>query len=362
MSRRKNNDEELTEALNSIEMEYWFDMEGIEYKKAHGSSGEQLNVKECPCCGNSNWKVYVNAETGLGNCFVCEEGLNKWKFIRNSLGGSNRDVVNHIKESAKEQGWRPVRKKKAVATDSDVDLKVPGSFPLPWKGRNCAYLTNRGISSETAEYFKLRLCVNGVFPYELNGKKLKQSYKSRLIIPVFDLNGDMVTFQGRDITGTAERKYLFPPGFASTGSILYNGVNAIGVKHVVIGEGAFDVFSIKAAIDSDINLRADTVAVGSFGKHLSHGDSNSQLAKLITLKDRGLETVTMMWDGEPAAINAAIDAAMLIGKYGIKARVAILPPGLDPNEMSITEVVKCIYEAVSINKLTALQLKIRHKV
>lgn len=357
VSRKKNN-ADLEEALDTIDMEYWLDQEGIEYKHTRGTSGEQLNIKSCPCCGNDSWKVYMNAETGLGNCFVCEEKLNKWKFIKAEMGAAtSREVVDNIKMSAREQGWRPA-KKKSIAVEAPTDLNLPQSFPLPHNGKNLAYLENRGIGSDLAEYFKLRISMNGTFPFKHNGRNLKQDYSKRLIIPVYDMGGEMVTFQGRDITGTAEKKYLFPPGFASTGSVLYNGMNAVGVEHIVIGEGVFDVFSIKAAIDSEMGLR-HMAAIGTFGKHLSRGDNESQLAKLLYLKESGLKSVTFMWDGEKPALLAAIETGLLVSSYGIEAKLAILPDGKDPNESSKEQVVKSIYSAERITKLSATKLKLR---
>jgi DNA primase len=101
---------------------------------------------------------------------------------------------------------------------------------------------------------------------------LSKHYNRRVLIPIYDLDGKLVSFQGRDITGTAEKKYLFPPGYArATGEHLYNGHNVIGrPSDVVVGEGAFDVIAIKVAFDADPTLR-DVVPVGTFGKHLSHG-------------------------------------------------------------------------------------------
>lgn len=358
VSRRDGN-RELEEAIETIDMEYWLDQQGIDYRNTRGSSGEQLNIKECPCCGNENWKVYMNAESGLGNCFVCEEKLNKWKFIRNILSDATpREVIEQIKQSAKEQGWRPARVTTA-AVDEQSDLLLPTSFALPHCGKSLKYLDNRGINSDIAKYFNLRISTNGVFKYTLHGKAMVQDYSKRIIIPIYDMSGELVSFQGRDITGTAEKKYLFPPGYASTGSILYNAHNVIGLSHLVMGEGVFDVAATKIAMDGDVNLR-DIGQIGSFGKHLSHGDTNSQLAKLIYLKEKGLKTLTYMWDGESKAIVAAVDSAMIVNQYGIQTRIAILPKDKDPNECNAAEVINAFYKAETINKLTATKIKLKY--
>jgi DNA primase len=351
---------ELQEAIETLDIEAWLDDQGVTYKQARGARGRQANVKECPCCGNSNWKVYIGLETGLGNCFAgdCETKFNKWSFIKAQLGSdSNRDVVEHITSFAKSQGWRPKRKV-AVAVNLDTALKLPKSIALPHNQRNLKYLDNRNITGAISQYFSLRYSHDGEFVYQDdNGKTLAQDYSHRVIIPVFDLEGDLVTFQGRDITGEAPKKYLFPPGFASTGSVLYNGQNAHAAKHVVIGEGVFDVAATKIALDEQMELR-DVVPIGSFGKHLSHGDDHSQMAKLAKLRDGGLEMVTFMWDGEDKAIDAAIEAALMVKKIGLTARVAVLPEGRDPNEVPAAVVRDAFWKATTINPMAATRMKL----
>lgn len=350
-------DEELQEVIDAIDIESWLDAEGIRYRNTRGARGPQLNVKECPVCGDTDYKVYLSAETGLGNCFhgSCETKFNKWKFISNYLGTPARDVIEHMKAFAREQGWRPPRRR-AVAVSNRGPLTLPESIPLPYNGRNLKYLDNRGIAGPIAEYFELRYSSRGAFDYISDeGRPMSQDYSGRIIIPIYDLDGDLVSFQGRDITGSADKKYLFPPGFASTGTHLYNGYNAIGVEHVVLGEGVFDVAAIKVAFDADVSLR-DIVPVGSFGKHLSHGDENSQLAKLVALKEKGLRIATFMWDGEKRAIHDAVKAAQLVASIGLVARVALLPKGKDPNECPAQAVHDAFFKAVTINSASATKL------
>ncbi|MDR9846989.1 hypothetical protein [Herbaspirillum huttiense] len=359
-----NSNEELQEALGQIDIEAWMDREGVRYRHTTGSRGAQLNVKDCPCCGNSNYKVYINAETGLGNCFHgdCETKFNKWKFISAQLGRSVRETVEHVKQVAREQGWRPPRKKSLATSVETGPLRLPASLPIPVKGRNLKYLENRNISADVAEYFDMRICVKGQFEYRSQeGRRMRQDYSNRIILPVFDLEGDLVSFQGRDITGKAEKKYLFPPGFASTGSHLYNGHNAVGAEHICAGEGVFDVAAIKVALDQEMSLR-DVVPVGTFGKHLSHGAEDSQLAKIMALRDRGLKVVTIMWDGEKKAINAAIDAGLLLRSMGLTARVAVLPPDKDPNEVPASVVRECFYKAVAITPQVAAKMRLAMKL
>lgn len=355
--------QELQEALDTLDIEEWLDREGVRYRSQRGASGRQLNIKECPCCGNSNYKVYLNADTGLGNCFAgsCQEKFNKWKFIAKTLNVSNAAVMEHIKQVAREQGWRPP-KKVSAPVQNDAELLLPHSYALPINGKNLKYLENRNITKDIAAYFHLRFCKQGGFTYkDDNGRTIVQDYSNRIIIPVFDLDGVLVSFQGRDITGTADKKYLFPPGFASTGSIIYNGHNAIGATDLVIGEGCFDTAAIKIAFDEEMALR-HVAPVGSFGKHLSIGGDDSQLGKLMYLKERGLKRITYMWDGEKQAIDDAIQAALITHKCGITSRIALLPKDRDPNEVPASVVRNAYWKAEVVNPMIAAKMRILQRV
>jgi DNA primase len=358
MSRIENT--ELQEALETIDLESWLDAEGVRYRPTRGKSGPQFNVKECPVCGNSKYKVFLNQESGLGNCFHgdCEAKFNKWRFIHATLGGTARATIEHIKHFARTQGWRPKRVK-AAATSTGA-LTLPESIPLPYNGRNLKYLENRGITADIAQYFELRFSHHGKFPYlDGSGEPVEQDYANRIIIPVFDLEGQLVSFQGRDITGTADRKYLFPPGFASTGSVLFNGHNAHGAEHIVLNEGVFDVAAAKIALDGDMTLR-DIVPVGTFGKHLSHGTADSQLARLLQLKEEGLGMITIMWDGEARAILDAVETGMLLRSAGFMVRIAILPDGKDPNEVAPDVVRRAFYHSTPLTPASAVRLKLEY--
>ncbi len=356
--------EDIQELLDSVDMEMWLDREGVDYRITRGSRGIQLNVRECPVCGAAKWKVYLNQDNGLGNCFSgdCEAKFNKWSFIKAQLGTPPaRQLIEHIKQVAKEQGWRPT-KKATLAVNMETELKLPESIALPHNGRNLKYLDNRNINADLASYFHLRYCQRGQFDYlDVEGRKRRQDYSKRVIIPIFDMAGDLATFQGRDITGESDRKYLFPPGFASTGSIIYNGHNAHGAEDIVIGEGVFDVMATKFALDGQPELRR-VVAVGSFGKHLSHGDDVSQLAKLLQLRDGGLKRVTFMWDGEERALQDAIEAALLVRRFGLVARIAVLPKDKDPNEVAPQVVRDAFWKAVVVDDKVAIRMKVAKRI
>lgn len=359
----KNNDD-LGELLDAVDIESWLDSQGIDYRVGRGSSGRQLNIRECPTCGNSQWKAYLNADSGLGNCFAGGhppgESFNKWKFIRAFLGeASGRQVIEHIKAHVESRGWI-AKRTTSVVVQKPVELKLPDSFELPYGGQNIQYLVNRGITDAVTAYLHLRYCHKGWFGYTLDGAEKWMKFDERVLIPVFDLDGKMVNFQGRDITGAQEPKYQFPPGLQSTGTHLLNGMNAKGTKRIAIGEGAFDIAALKLALDGDQSLR-DVVPVGTFGKHLSSGSPESQESKFAVLRERGVEEATFFWDGEIPATDAAVKAGFLLKKLGLRVRVAMLPKDKDPNEVSASVVREAFYQAVPLTMSSAVMIMTKRR-
>ena len=352
----RHTDIDLAELLDYVDPETFLDYEGVTYKRTFGSSGSQLNIKECPRCGGTSWKVYLNSETGLGNCFhgscVGEPGFNLFSFSRALWNTDPRETIDKLRDYAREQGWVAKRTtSKDVEYVGHEEVTLPESVELPHKGTIPRYLTERGIGVDIAKFFHLRYCHKGQYIYyDHEGKRRWQNYDKRIIIPIFNLDGEIVTFQGRDILGISDRKYLFPNGLPGTARFLYNAFNVTGYEEVVMCEGAFDVMAVKIAFDEDVGLRR-VGQIGSFGKNLSHGSAtgNDQLGVLAKMRDMGLKRVVIMWDGEASALKAAIKAARLIISLGLRVRVAILPKDKDPNEVSPDVVRRAYNHSVPYN-------------
>lgn len=347
---------DFNSAVKELDTEFLLQELGFEYQYSSSAKGLQLNVEECPSCGNTRSKVYINAETGLGNCFVCEEKFNKFSLTKAATGLTNKETVNLIKTMAAQQGWRPKEKKSKTEVIENFDL--PDSFALPTQeGQNLNYLLERGITNDTTKYFNLRYCDSAKW----NG----QDFSNRIIIPVYDLDSNLVSFQGRDITGNAERKYLFPAKLASTGRFLYNGHNALYAKEIAIGEGAFDVMAMHQAFKTDFDT-SFCVAVGSFGKSLTFnnpdGDQGSELARIAA--NGLLRTVTFMWDSESSATDMAYKLAPFVKSISsdITVKIAMLPEGCDPNEVEPSVVVEAYKNAKKIDRKDSVRKKILSKL
>jgi DNA primase len=354
---------EITRALDRISIETFLDREGVDYRPSYGTKGLQLNLDECPSCGEGGRKTYINAETGLGNCFhgSCGMKFNKFKLLRAVSGLSGEDFDNYVQSVASEQGWMP---KKEHATLIQSDLAMPSKLhKLPVGDQNLQYLQDRGVSLDSCRWFNLSYCSKGWWTYKLSdGVEKFVSYDQRVIVPIADLEGRLVSFQGRDITGERLPKYLFPVGYAVAGSHLYHGHAFTDglTDHVVVGEGAFDAIAIHQALQGEKGCE-NMLAIATFGMHLS-GGPGGQMEKLGLLRERGLKTVTLMWDGEGKALGQAVKAGMQLRGLGLTVRIAMLPAGYDPAQGPDKKptpprvVLDGIFKAQVLNNLTAITI------
>lgn len=350
-----------------VTTEDFLDHEAVEYRATSGSRGPQFNIKTCPVCGGDSWKVYLSRDTGYGNCFhgSCGVSFNLWTFAKALLDTADSRVVGaKFDEIARIGGWRPKpkREKKVVVPPVSGAIKLPTSIPIP--DGNLPYLADRGVSVATARAFGLRMCYQGFWAFkDETGADQRRVFNDRILIPIYDLDGTLVTFQGRDITGQQDPKYLFPSRLPSTARYIYNGHRAAAERwsHLVLGEGAFDCIAIQDAIDGDPSLRG-IGAGGSFGKKLTldYVEGNmTQLQALQGLRGSGLHTITIMWDGEKQAFQSAVHAAGRLTNLGFHARIALLPPGKDPAEVTPDIIRKSIRLAVPYSRNLEIRAKLK---
>jgi DNA primase len=351
---------ELDAALAVIDVESYLEREGVDFRRSHGTRGLQLNLRECPACHGEGFKTYINAETGLGNCFhgACAKKFNRFWLVKCVSGLAGEALDSHIKAVAELQGWLPKTERVKLVL---ADLKLPSkTFDLPFHGQNLQYLVDRGITIASAAHFNLAFCQGGWWSYKLDdGTEKWVSYDDRVIIPIHDLEGRLVSFQGRDVSGEKLPKYLFPVGYAVAGSHLYNGRNFVdGVTdHLCVGEGAFDCIAIHQAFLGAAGV-SRVLPIATFGMHLSDGPGG-QIEKLMVLQTRGIKTITFMWDGEKKAITAAIKMGLKLVALGFKVRIAVLPEGKDPNEVPVPQLISAFFKAFPLSRASALKMLVR---
>lgn len=352
--------------LDKFDVEQVVAYEGFCYKLSNGNNGPQINIKTCPACGCNDYKVYLNADSGLGNCFKCNFTFNKYKLVKASRGITNHgDMVRYFESIGSIVSYRP----KSVVSyrKMNEDWVLPQNFAIELEEQLPQYLKDRNVDAKLCKRFDLRVCEYGFYKYkDFEDRDKSVDFSNRIIIPIKDTNGNMVTFQGRDTTGKSNKKYLFPNMLPGTGRFIYNANYAIEhkAKRVVLNEGVFDVFAMTQALESDLKYR-EFVACGSFGKHLSISAKNyrteDQLTDLFRLFEAGVVEVVILWDGESEATRAAYEAAAKLNSFGLNATVAVIGGGLDPAETDPSVLLQAIDDRRKPSTLDLVRMKLNYE-
>jgi DNA primase len=180
------------------------------------------------------------------------------------------------------------------------------------------YMAQRGISYDMMCRLNIYFCGANV---QNNNKTFYTA--NRVIIPIMDRHNEPVSWQGRDITGDAGIKYLFPPGFKGA-EHLYNIQNAQPQSMMVVCEGVFDAFGwIKAGVNN---------VVATFGKKISE----HQLEQIVAL---GPTFLMLAWDSD--AIDQKYEFYERYGHLFDEVRLVELH-GRDADELDANELISAL--------------------
>ncbi|MFT3967469.1 MAG: DNA primase [Sphingobium sp.] len=309
------------------------------------------------CCPFHNEKTpsfYINDEKGFYHCFGCGAHGDAIRWMTEQRGLAFMDAVKELADGAgmplPAPDPRAARKAEAAKTLHDVMAAAQNWFVEQLAGiegaEARAYLEKRGIRPETIKSFgfgfapdsrgKLKAALKdyeesllieaGMLIKPEDGKRESYDrFRGRLMIPIRDPRGRVIAFGGR-ILGAGEPKYLNSPDtpLFDKGRTLYNLDKAAPIARksgrMIVVEGYMDAIALSQAGYADV--------VAPLGTALTE----QQIEKLWSM----VETPVLCFDGDSAGQRAA-DRAMLRAlpmlKPGHSLGVAVLPAGIDPDEL-----------------------------
>ena len=200
--------------------------------RGYSSGGEYLFV--CPFCNHHKKKLSINLKKNKFKCWVCDtsgnsilyifkrygniQQLTEWKKLNNITDFSEvSDKLEHLFDKPEKS---PASK--IILPKEFVSLANSG-LPLSCSGAK-SYLKKRRIEKKDILYWKIGYCPIG-------------EYAHRLIIPSFDLKGNINYFIARSYNGNW-KKYLNPE--VPKNEIIFNELCINFKKPLVLVEGAFD--------------------------------------------------------------------------------------------------------------------------
>jgi DNA primase len=289
---------------------------------------------------------------------ACHEGGNAITFIKKIESVSKSDAVKILAKKAGlevpaysrnlENAIDPKKKERFYALLKDAARHYYENLSTASAAECRDYLSRRGLDEKTVKKFGLGYSINsremityldkkGYTASEMKETGLAsfggdegQAYdrnRGRLIFPVIDQFGEVVTFSGRTLEKNPEgQKYLHSyntPVFEKSKTIyavnelqkLKRGRNKI--EYVILCEGQMDVIALHAA--------GFNTAVASLGTSLTA----AQARQIRNFSDK----VYVSYDGDAAGQKATLRSLDILESVGLTVNVVRLPAGKDPDDV-----------------------------
>jgi DNA primase len=310
------------------------------------------HVGLCPFHAERSGSFNVRDEVGRYHCFGCGASGDVFRFVQEM---EHVDFVASVEQLAAKAGvtlrytsggeGRDRQRRKALleamvrAVDWYHERLLTAADARPARD----YLRSRGIDGALAREFRLgwapddwdalasglgvpeRVLRDTGLAFVNRRERLQDTFRARLLFPIFNESGDAVAFGGRVLPGSADpAKYKNSPETAiySKSRVLY-GLNwaksdIVKVDRVVVCEGYTDVIGFHRA--------GVPIAVATCGTALT--------AEHVRLLKRFAGRVVLAFDADAAGQGAAERFYEWERQFDVAVEVARLPRGKDPGELA----------------------------
>lgn len=289
----------------------------------HKTGNEYLYF--CPFCKHHKRKMSLNFAKGKYKCWVCDvsgnirklvrkkanyESFQKWKMLDGEVD-LNTNLDDLFAES--------VETSEEILSLPEKFVSLTSNEELISRKKALSYLKKREIDQQDILFWKIGFCFDG-------------EYKDRIVVPSFNVNGDLNFFIGRSITGSKFNKYKLPQ---ASKDIIFNELSIDFDHDITLVEGVFD--AIKAGHNS-VPLLGSTLR------------EESRLFQKIV----GYDTAVYM-ALDPDATKKENQIIRTLINYGVETYKVDILPYKDAGEMSKQEFQKRKQNAKLMTYETLLQ-------
>ncbi|WP_419846673.1 DNA primase [Candidatus Poriferisocius sp.] len=312
----------------------------------------------CPFHAEKTPSFSVNAEMGVYHCFGCKASGDAITFVREI---EHADFVEAVERLAGRSGIalrytapgegadRAKRGKLSEALEQAVEWYHQRLLTAPDAGMARRYLRERGYDGDVVRQYKLGWApddwdalakdlgvgTEGGMPVQVfsdaglgfrnKGRRIQDSFRARLLFPIFDPSSKPVGFGGRVLPGGEGPKYKNSVDNAvyRKSRILY-GLNwakqdIVNAGEVIVCEGYTDVIGFAQA---GISRAVATCGTAATEDH-------------IQMLRRFASRIVLAFDPDTAGSDAAERFLQWEGE--IEVKVAVFPTGTDPGELAKTD-------------------------
>lgn len=298
----------------------------------------------CPFHDDHNPSMSVSEEKQIYTCFVCGASGNVFSFVRDFENVTFLEAVNKVASFAGitlSQNINVVRKYDKEYKAYDLAVKFYKNNLKSNLGNSAReYLKSRSITEDIINEFDIGVSLSDNTLSKLLVKKnydekmlidiglvnksdgIYDIFRSRIMFPIHNSNGNPVGFSGRIYENSVDSKYINTKetSIFKKGEILFNYHRAIldakKTKTLVICEGQMDAIRIYSAGVKNV--------VATMGTALTKEHIN--LIKRLNVK------VILNMDSDKAGINAALLNGDLLKRENIDVSILRLNGAKDPDE------------------------------
>lgn len=307
----------------------------------------------CPFHDDHNPSMSISPEKQIYTCFVCGASGNVFNFVSNyekipffaavkkvaEQVGINIDINTNLKSNKINNQYQKYYKMFDI-----VNKYYQNNIKSVYGKKAISYLNKRNLNDDVIKEFEIGLSMNDNNVnkllvgkgYDLNdlidiglcGKKdnfVYDTFRNRIMFPLYDLDGQVVGFSGRIYNGENESKYVNSKESVifKKGSILYNYHKAFDyarqAHQIIVVEGFMDVIRLYT-----IGIK-NVVATMGTAITKEHANLIKKLSK----------NVVLCFDGDKAGEKATISAIDALEKVGISPKIIRLEDDLDPDDYII---------------------------
>ncbi len=338
------------------------------------------------CCPFHNEKTpsfSVSPSRGIFKCFGCGEAGNAVHFLMKHEHFSYPDALRFLanKYGIEIKEKELTDEERQAQTERDTLFHVSEFAQKHFAdllynnedGRNIglAYFYERQLNDDIIKKFGLGYCLDEWEAFtkyalaqgysedalvksglcikkEENEKRLYDRFRGRVMFPIFNASGRVLGFSGRVLTSEkTAAKYVNSPD-----SEIYNKSNTL-----------YGIFQAKNAIARQdlcflVEGNIDVISMHQSGLENTVASCGTSLTReQIRMIKRYTRNVTLMYDGDPPGIKAAIRAIDLLLGEGMKVRVVLFPDNDDPDSYAKKYGSEAIQNFVKDNAIDFVHFK-----
>ena len=308
----------------------------------------------CPFHSEKSPSFSVNQRDGLYYCFGCHASGDVITFVREKERLDFPSAVEKLaarigvtlRYTDKDQG-ESRRKRQALvdAMESAVEWYHQRLLKAPDAAAARKYLRSRGLEGDDVRRYRMGWAPDGWdelaralkvpadafvesgLGFRNRANRLTDSFRGRLLFPIFDVNGNPVAFGGRILPGGDGPKYK-----NSAESTIYAKSKTL----YALNWAKADIVNA----DQAIVCEGYTDVIGFFGAGLPRAVATCGTA-LTEEHVRALKAyarkIVLAFDADAAGQNAAARFYEWERTYDLDVAVAALPPGVDPADLARTD-------------------------